>query len=353
MAGKLLFAVLDWGLGHATRSIPVIDVLLNAGYEVHLAGNGPSSDILKNHFSKLPFWDLPGYEPRYSRANLLPFAIVSQIPGFLKTINLEHEKLRQLQTRMNYDLVVSDNRYGCFLNDRPSVLICHQLQIPLRGWPTLFAPVLQSWHRSKFSPFSELWVPDQQDLRLSGKMSEYDGEIPVEFIGLPTRLDPCRNSVKGDYILAVLSGPEPQRSVFENRLIEEMSKMKALNFILIRGIAGHLNVPSNIRVVPFAHKDEMQKLMCEARWAVCRSGYSSLIDLLQLKKKAIVVPTPGMPEQEYLAKQVSALKMFDVADQSGIRFSPDFEPKSIWEGNSPELNKEKILSRVKALINPQ
>lgn len=349
MARKIIFAVLDWGLGHATRSIPIVETLVKAGFEVHLAGNGPSSIILREQFPDLPFWELPGYDPRYSKGNLLPLGVASQIPGFLKTITLEHEKLNQLHQRVRFDLVISDNRYGCYLKELPSVFICHQLTIPLMGFTKLFSPLVQYWHRLKFASFGELWVPDQPGIHLSGEMSAYNGPLPVEFIGLPTRFETCPDNGAGDFVLAVLSGPEPQRTAFEQRLLQQMQPQSETNFVLVRGVAGEVKAKQNVRVIPFAHKAELQKLICQASYVICRSGYSSIIDLMQLEKSALLIPTPGMPEQEYLAKRVKQLGWFDTAKQADFNLKKTIG-SSIGLEEKPALNKRKILERVKALI---
>jgi UDP:flavonoid glycosyltransferase YjiC (YdhE family) len=325
MTGKLLFAVLDWGLGHATRSIPIIETLVEAGFEVHLAGNGSSSDIIRKQFPTFPFWELPGYDPRYSKGHLLPLGVASQIPDFLKTIALEHEKLNQMHQRVRFDLVISDNRYGCYLKELPSVFICHQLTIPLKGIIKPFSPLVQYCHRLKFASFDELWVPDQPGIHLSGEMSAYNGPLPVEFIGLPTRFETCPDNGADDFVLAVLSGPEPQRTVFEQRLFQQMQSQSESNFVLIRGKAGQVKAEQNVRVIPFAHKAELQKLICQASYVISRSGYSSIIDLMQLEKPALLIPTPGMPEQEYLAKRVQQLGWFDTARQSDFKLEKSIQ----------------------------
>jgi len=300
----VLLAPLDWGLGHATRCIPLIRVFTELGYRVIIATDGPQEKLLKRAFPQHDFLRLPGYTIRYSRSRgWLPYKIMQQIPALLHIVQWEHRWLQQVIEQYHIDLVISDNRYGLWTNQVPSVFITHQLTIkaPYRWLET----IIQKINYRYINRFTACWVPDMKEHGgLAGLLShpEKKPEIPVEYMGLLTRFQ--RKAISaGQQITVVLSGPEPQRTMLEKKIIEQAIKIQQ-EITLVRGLPAteeKLVLPSFIK--QFNHLDtaDMQELLQQSELVITRSGYTSLMELMQLQVKTVLIATPGQTEQEYLA----------------------------------------------------
>ncbi|MEL6255063.1 MAG: glycosyltransferase, partial [Bacteroidota bacterium] len=203
----------------------------------------------------------------------------------------------------------SDNRYGVFLSKVPSFFVCHQLTLRSEETPTWLLKAANRKNRKMIQKFDECWVPDYEgDNNLAGDLSKGNLNIPIRYLGALSRfqpLKPCENQTKEKIdILIVLSGPEPQRSILEASLIEQIPNIDR-HFTLIQGKPGEVEEHSeaNYRIVPFMNSRELQHAFQEASCVISRSGYSSLMDYEALGiSRLILLPTPGQPEQEYLGE---------------------------------------------------
>ena len=314
---RVLFAVLDWGLGHATRSIPIINELIETNFEVIIAGSGASLKLLRNEYPTLRSYDLPGYDPIYPRDGSMVIAMVAQLPKFVQAIRREHQTLKRIIANENIDAVISDNRYGCWSSEKYSVIITHQsnIQMPKRfGW---LAPFIRKITLRMLKNFSECWVPDTNGGFLSGALSDFSHrpDLAVTFIGPLSRLKVLAHpTIKYD-ILAVFSGPEPQRSIFEKTVEDQLNK-SGKSFFVVRGLPFNNENDKDNNALNFAGIEKLSELMASSDVIIARSGYSTVMDLLALKKKAILVPTPGQTEQEYLAKCLGEKAWFYCVNQS-------------------------------------
>ncbi len=355
MKGRVLYAILDWGLGHATRSIPIINLLLSEGYEVDLASSGDSLKLLRAEFRDLSIHELSSYDPEYQTGSGLAGKILLQLPKFLKAISTEHSEVKELHTRNHYSLIISDNRYGAYIEELPSILICHQLTIPIDGKFGLLSPFIQSWHRRLMKPFDKIWVPDiSGSSSLGGKMTVYTGEFDIDYIGWLSRLEKTHDAERGEEILFLISGPEPQRSLFEKELLEQAILHPQMTFNLVRGTSKELQEPpTNVYAIGLANSEQIQSLILSAKLIVCRSGYSSLMDLISLNKAAVLVPTPEMPEQQYLAMNTAPKLGFKVARQGSIQLSEFLDKEIELESVSNGFNSEAILKSLRELTSAQ
>lgn len=321
---RVLVAPLDWGLGHATRCIPIIRLLLARGCHVLLAGSGSSLALLQAEFPQLPAFALPGYDPRYPEKRSMVFAMARQLPRFIATIRAEHRVLEALVRDHGIDLVISDNRYGCWSAMVPCIFITHQSNIlmPQRfGW---LAPLVRSANLRAMRRFTRCWIPDVPgSSSLAGSLISFgDGHqgIAVEYIGAVSRFVATRKDVEKKYdVVAVCSGPEPQRSVLERLLLVELGASK-FRFVLVRGSletacmkgTSQRLAPAVTRsvaegrgeVIDFLGATELQEVLERADLVIARSGYSTVMDMIALGKKVIFIPTPGQTEQEYLAARL-------------------------------------------------
>lgn len=303
----ILVSPLDWGLGHATRVTPVINHLLGKGFRVILAADGRSYHYFRKEFPSLELYRLPGIRVNYSR--FLPFAvkIFFQVPKIFFGMYREKIKLKRLLKREPVDLIISDNRYGLSCKHLPSVFISHQVNILMPDQIQFTERVVHKMISGFAHKFTHYWIPDMEhEPNLSGVLSHPPSKEGSEYIGVLSRLEPKETDEKLDF-LVMLSGPEPQRSIFEDKILSS-PLLKKYNAAVVRGLPEGTDLPENIqgvKVLNHASAQELSGLICAAKFVICRSGYSTLMDLYHLQTPAVIVPTPGQTEQEYLAKHLN------------------------------------------------
>lgn len=307
---RVLVAPLDWGLGHATRCIPVIRALQKRGCEVFLAGSGHSLRLLNAEFPDLPAYLLPGYDPEYpaSGGSNMVWKMARQLPRFLRAIRAEHQALETWVSRQAIDAVISDNRYGCWSEKVPSAFITHQSNIlmPRRfGW--LARPV-RAAARHFIHRYTVCWLPDFPGHRsIAGALLPDESREETSrfrLIGSLSRFTPRQGNTPRRYDLAaVFSGPEPQRTILEEIVLKQLSG-SGLTYFVVRGLPGNNGATVKDHQADFLTSDALQEVIESADIVLARSGYSTIMDLAALGKKAIFIPTPGQTEQEYLAEQL-------------------------------------------------
>jgi len=309
---KVLVAPLDWGLGHATRCIPIIRGLLDNGYEVVIAAEDLQASLLQKEFPSIPCLPLSGYRVRYSKSQWsLPFMLLGQLPRVAAIIKQEHRWLDGIIEQYQIDLVISDNRFGLSSKKIPCIFITHQLTIKAPfSW---VEKILQRINYRFINRFTCCWVPDAQgEPNVAGVLSHPVKlpKVPVHYIGLLSRFHPQTVTRKYDYCI-LLSGPEPQRTLLENKLMEGLAEVNG-KILLVRGKPGseeEFNVPENVEVKNHLPTGEMQQALLQSEYIVSRSGYTTVMELLSLHKKSILIPTPGQTEQEYLAEKLQNAKV--------------------------------------------
>jgi UDP:flavonoid glycosyltransferase YjiC (YdhE family) len=304
---RVLVAPLNWGLGHASRCVPLVRHLRSRGVEVMLASDGEALQLLRAEFPDLRCLELPSYRIRYKSENMVR-NMAWQLPRIYKAIRDEHKALRGLASETPLDGIISDNRYGCFLPNVPNVLLTHQLAPIVPG--KFYARCVKGLVERALARFDAIWVPDvAESPGLSGRLSHLVHPIhpKVQYLGLLSRMDGHIREHEYD-LIAVLSGPEPQRTYLEQVLLEQLLALEG-RFLLVQGktrAKTHHFAAEHVEVVSYLTSADLCERVAASRAVVCRSGYSSLMDLAVMGKKAIVVPTPGQTEQEYLAEALSA-----------------------------------------------
>lgn len=302
----VLVAVLDWGLGHATRCIPVIRELIKQNARVLVAGNGRSLALLKQEFPELPFYELPAYAVNYPEKGSMVLSIAKQIPRLLGVIKAERKSVTHIAEKENVDAIISDNRYGCYHQSVPSIMICHQLNLQLpSGWSWMKF-LVDRWHNRYLKRFNEIWIPDMPDngLSFSGDLSETH-LANAKRIGLLSRFS--SNAVPGNQydVVAIISGPEPQRTIFENMVRSQLAKFTG-KWLMVNGLPdGAEHADESVTEMNHLRASELNSILMGANLVIARSGYSTIMDLAALGKKAILIPTPGQTEQAYLAQHLS------------------------------------------------
>ena len=305
---RILVAPLDWGLGHATRCIPLIRLLLQRGCYVLVAAEGAAEHLLRTEFPQLHYLHLEGYRVRYAKTGLgLVAAIARQLPRLLKSIKAEKAWLRKTVEQYGIDAVISDNRYGLYHPDVFSVLVTHQLQIQtLLGKPGHL--LLQRLHYQFINRFNACWVPDYEAAPgLAGDLSHPAKlpHVPLIYLGPLSRFYAGVDQLQ-HYVLVMLSGPEPQRTLLEQQLLAQL-KSYGGPVLFVRGLPGTVglpNVPYHVNIMNHLGAGAMQQALQGAQLVIARTGYSTVMELMALQKKSILIPTPGQTEQQYLARHL-------------------------------------------------
>jgi len=307
---SVLVAPLDWGLGHATRCITIIQELLDQEAQVIIAASGPQRYLLQEVFPGLECLEIPGYQIRYNSGVFFKWGIFLRIPRLLNRIKEENRWLARLLEIRSFDAVISDNRYGLHNQKLISVFVTHQLYIQ-SGFSEGINRLLLKWHNRLIRKFSVCWIPDQDNgYSISGLLCHppVAPSIPLKYIGLLSRFKPLRKHLIPNTVLILISGPEPQRSNFEKIVLKQL-QASTVKATLVRGLPGNdsslMTMPKDARVYNHLPPGQLNELISESEFIITRSGYSSIMDLLRLKRNAILVPTPGQTEQEYLGKYLN------------------------------------------------
>ncbi len=301
----VLISPLNWGLGHATRITPVIRYFLDNGFRVLLAADGKALEFFRQEFPQVLLVSLPGINVNYSKRLPLWLKVIFQIPIILHDIYKERKAFLQLLHDYPIGLVISDNRYGLWHKSIPSVFVSHQLHVQMPAALPFFEPVVYQIASLFMKRFTVRWVPDfGGEFNLSGKLSHPSGIPNTHYIGPLSRLEPAEAKKKYDFMV-LLSGPEPQRTIFEQKILA-LESLKNYCVVIVRGIpekkepAGDAFPETEIHAHLSAKT--LSEKMAASDFIVCRSGYSTIMDLYQMQKPAVMVPTPGQTEQEYLAQ---------------------------------------------------
>lgn len=314
---KILIAPLNWGLGHATRCIPLICQHLAAGDEVVLGGDGESIALLRHRFPQLRIIDLPSLELRYTHSATQRGFYLRAIPALIRFTIADHYYLSQLLAREHFDMVISDNRFGLFSRDSHCIYMTHQLYVQLPKRLKLFQPLARALHACIYRRYDEVWVPDYADPsnNLSGELSHggcFDKR--AKYIGPLSRFAPPHSTTLPNTsphytTLAILSGLEPQRAMFEKELLQRFAQSSE-SVLLVRGKVSEpytIIKKGKITIIPSITDDELLVAVQNAHTIIARSGYSTIMDLeaLGALDKASFYPTPGQSEQEYLAHRLN------------------------------------------------
>lgn len=294
---NVLVAPLNWGLGHACRCIPLIQFLISNNKQVFIASDGESLNLLRKEFPELSFFNLPSYNIKYKSSNLYA-ELISNGPGILSAIKREHIFTAQLIAENNIDYIISDSRFGVYHPKVHSVILSHQLKIRIKN--KLISLVLNRLNTSWLKNFDACWIPDFETRKLTGELSNNDEIKNKIFIGPLSSLKIIKGEEK--YALAIiLSGPEPARSKLEQKLLRHIDLKGRI--ILVRGtsVMPDIETQENWDVKQLATRQEVNEIVSSSRCIISRSGYTSIMDYEKIKAKAILIPTPGQIEQEYLA----------------------------------------------------
>lgn len=325
---RILVAPLNWGLGHATRCMPIINALIKHGFEPIIASDGDTLTLLQKEFPKLLFVELPSYKITYAKkGKYFRRKLIRDAPKFLKAMRAEKNATKRIAYDYNISGIISDNRLGVYSKKLPSVFITHQLHV-LSGNTTWLSTKI---HQKFIKKFDVCWVPDSpESINLSGKLGHVKSfETPLEYIGPLSRFKKTDAAIVND-MTVLLSGPEPQRTLLEEKLLVEL-KNYPKKVVFVRGVMEKEQTVEHFgktTIYNFMTSNLLEKTINESELIISRSGYTTVMDLAKLNKKAFFIPTPGQFEQEYLAKRLTDLGLVPSCSQDQFSIQKLEEIKS-------------------------
>ena len=332
---NILFSPLDWGLGHASRSVSILKYLEEEGHHLTIGVNEISRRFLQDHIPSATFTNVPSYRINYGKGNSF-FSYVGLSNRIWKAKREEEKWVKDFVSQNQVDLIISDSRFGFRHSQIKSIIISHQLSLQFPKFWRLPGKLAQYINQQWLSAFDEIWVPDGESREISGELSR-NPDLKAQFIGILSRFENKEypKPVDGSYVLCILSGPEPQRSILEEKIINQSFQ---LNHQLII-VGGQPNKDqssyelSNIKYFTHLPTAELATYIQHADLVISRSGYSSLMDYVTLGCKSVfLIPTPDQPEQIYLAKRMKESGICDFAFQDDFHLAEAFNSKGSFSG---------------------
>ena len=352
---EIIYSVCSWGLGHATRSLPVIRKLLNENHHVTVISNGRSLEVLKKELGgDIPYFDIPDY-PMLLSENTRQFLAKSMVywPVFIKRIEDGLAKLQKILEKKHYDCIISDARYDMYSKKIPSFFISHQMRIMNPLQIQTFERAMERFNMFFFKRYVGVIVPDYKENNLSGDLShnlKRIDEHSIHYVGVLSDFTkrPLKKDI--DYLISI-SGPEPQRSMLEEKLISQVGDLEG-NVVMTLGKAEKYSITKkkHLTTYTFVTKELREELLNKAKLVVSRSGYSTIMDVAVVGAKALFIPTPGQIEQEYLSQYHNKLGTFYSVSQDEINLKNDVKIAAQKTGITRECDVKKTLENILTVI---
>lgn len=360
---KVLVAPLDWGLGHATRCVPVIREFLNQGAEVELAVVRSNAGLLRGFFPELRQHLAPSYNIVYPKHGYnMGLWLLKNGAHLNRVIKFEHRFAEEMVSRFHYDVLVSDNRFGFYSRKAKSAYMTHQRRIAFPPLLSAFEPLGMLWHASVMKHFDEVWVPDMPESPgYAGSLSHVNkSPVPLRFVGALSRFEvesvrPLSGTAADDCgpyrFVAVISGVEPARSRFEALLRSTLEKIPGHHAVILGKPSQGIKSWTEKNIDFYTHLDDARfaAVVKSAQWVVSRGGYSSVMDMAVLGAKCIFVPTPGQYEQVILGRDLAREGYAATIDES--KFTTETLLATISERGNVALPKPKDNELLKNAVS--
>ena len=349
---KIAFGVCSLGIGHATRSIPVIKGLLEEGHEVVLITYGSPYFLLKKEFPHLKIYSLEDYPIRYTVGayQLIPYLLANS-HKIIKTLLYSHRKFLTIDSKENFDMIISDSRYDIFVRNKPSYLMIHQLRIMLKLGLLRGGTMVYNSYMSKY--FKKIIVPDFEENNLSGELSHnvrFVNKRRIAYVGVLSSFKSLDIPRDVDVLISI-SGPEPQRSIFEKIVLNQVKDLLKGNIVITLGKPdGKMRKYGKMRIYSYLPFSEREKLMNSAKLILSRSGYSTIMDMYVIGGKAFFVPTPGQPEQIYLAKYLRSRGISGYETQERLNIADAVAKAREYKGFRGGYDVKKTLENIWSVI---
>lgn len=327
---NVLICPLYWGIGHATRMVPIAEMLREKGFRVFVAA--PDELLAVFDKSSVSAISMKSYSPAYPPNLNLTLALILQSPFMIIQSLADRIRIRRIINDNNIDIILCDNRFGCFNRRVYSVYITHQVNIRSsfnHKWKSqLFSLV----HRLVINRYDECWIPDLPgDENFSGRLSHPPVKgIAARYTGILSRMTatgavPLPGLDAVSFHLLILSGPEPMKSFFEKKIISLYAGRREILVIVGASSSGNSfdgndRRGRNIQRFSYTSAPELKYLVEKSEKIICRPGYSTIMDLISLGRRALLVPTPGQSEQKYLAGHLALNYHFSAVPQAKLEF---------------------------------
>jgi len=352
---KILFSLCSWGMGHATRDIPLIGKMLDDGHEVTIAAYGRSLELLKRTLQdRCEYIELFDYPSPYTRSSFMIGKIMLYFPKILRAIKEEHRKASKIIHEGKFDRVISDARYGVYSKSVPSFFMAHQIRYIVPGRIFLGEVATELFNHNFHKKFGTIIIPDYEKDSLSGDLSHnlrFKEGKRIEYIGIITDLK--RKDVKQDvdYFIS-MSGPEPPRTVLEKKILSQIGQLDG-RIVMARGRPETMGIDKleNVEMHEFLDRHEQENIMNRSRMIITRSGYTTMMELVALRKKALLIPTPGQTEQEYLSAYHNGLGTFYSVKQSKLSLGRDVEIAEKYSGFREQHSTEESVEKFMQIVS--
>jgi uncharacterized protein (TIGR00661 family) len=353
---KILFAVSSWGLGHATRDLVLIQALLQQGHQVTVISTGRALTLLQRELGdQCEFIDWPdGPKPLAASETLAYAKFTLALPLLLRSILVEHQTLQELLATRKFDRIVSDFRYGIYSSKVPTYLISHGLRLIAPNRNPTIELAFELFNARWFEPMRRILVPDFETPSLAGDLCHnlrfFDAD-KLEYIGILSSI--CQRDVEQDisYFISV-SGPEPQRSIFERMVLRQAASLPG-RVVVALGRPEEDTKPrivGSVEVYNYLDRRRQEEMMNRAQVVVTRSGYTTLMELTELQKRALLVPTPGQTEQTYLARYHRSLGTYFSVDQSKLNLLRDTGRAAAFSGFRPPHRTREAVEKFLSIV---
>ena len=353
---QIIYGVCSWGLGHATRSLPVIRKLIKEGNELSIISNGRTLELLKKELGNdLEYFDIPDY-PMLVSENSKQFMAKSVVywPSFIARMESGLQKLKKILVNKKCDRIISDSRYDIYDRKIPSFFISHQIRImnPLRI--KMFEKGSETFNLFFFKRFAGVIVPDYKEDNLSGELSHNLRKIDenkLHYVGVLSDFNKRKSKKDIDFLFSI-SGPEPQRTILEEKLLSQINDLDGKIVVTLGKTESQDKFDKKgVETYSFLNKEKREDYLNRAKLVVSRSGYSTLMDLAVIGIKALMTPTPGQIEQEYLGEYHNKKGTFYSVSQEKINLKRDTEIAKKTTGIKRDCDVDKSVENIIQVVN--
>jgi len=335
--GKVLFATLNWGLGHATRSMPIIDVLLKHGNSVDIIASGMAYNSLNKEFPDLSYYQyFDDYPLPFTDNGFSSSLFWKTFPSLIRSINNEKKKLDNILLKNKYDLIISDERFGIYSHNIPSFLLCHEFRWDFAGFFRPLEKLTELFNSLCHRNFEAIIVPDNPpDINcLGGKLSRSKPSNKVYYAGILCSINKLDCIQDIDYLF-MFSGPDIQKRALKDIILHQIGSINGRKVVLLGSpsIDTQYNLDKDTLIKSYSNRKETADLMNRANFIISRSGYTTMMELAELQKKnVLLIPTPNQSEQEYLAKYYQEKGWFYSVQQNKLNLANDIEIAKSYSG---------------------
>ena len=349
---NILICPLEWGLGHAARIIPIARSLREMNHMVIIASGEEHLSLIRNELPGITCIDFSGFKPSYSAFLPQYLSMLLKTPVLIFHIIKEHYRLKKIIKENNIDIVISDNRFGLWNRGITSVYITHMPRIPFPEPFRFLEFIGVLLHRSVINKYTYCFIPDLPGrINLTGRLS-HNLKLPgnVRYIGILSRFSIPSSAVLKEkfsfpHNTVILSGPEPQKTILKRKLIDILKEREPATIVL-EGKPGKDTSTENIGNIRFYNHlpaPEIISLITNSQCVISRSGYTTIMELVSLKSNALLIPTPGQTEQEYLGKYLSEMGWFETISQNHLNKGSQFPAKNAEWTNSFAVESESLF----------